>query len=90
MPIPQPLRDILRRYCNVEAPEARCALGAMLARPGSARRAALFREQLERAMRDPDLTPPPYEALTGEAFDSPQAVHAWLQQLWNELYRGGH
>jgi hypothetical protein len=80
------MRDILRRYCNVEAPEALGSLKQMLTRPESAQRAALFRDQLERTIQEARITPEEYEALTGEDFDSQQELLAWLRQLWGQLY----
>jgi len=80
------MRDILRRYCNVEAPEALSSLKEMLARPESAQRAALFREQLEQVIREATITPEEYEAVTGEDLDSQQALLARLRQLWDQLY----
>ena len=86
--VPQPMRDILRRYCNVEAPEALSSLKRMLARSESAQRAALFRDQLEQTIREARITPEEYEALTGEDFDSQQELLTWLRQLWEQLYGG--
>jgi hypothetical protein len=74
------------RYCNVEAPEALSSLERMLASPDSADRAALFREQLEQAIREASISPETYEALTGEHFDSLQELQRWLRQLWEQLY----
>lgn len=85
--IPQPMRDILRRYLNVEA-DALSSLKRMLVRPESAQRAALLREQLEQTIREARITPEEYEALTGEDFDSQQELLTWLQQLWEQLYGG--
>lgn len=84
--LPQPMRDILRRYCNIEAPEALGSLKQMLARPELAPRAALFRDQLEQTIREAKVTPEEYEALTGEDFDSQQELLAWLRKLWGQLY----
>lgn len=84
--VPQPMRDILRRYLCVEGPEALASLRAVLRRPEQSARADAFRAQLRAAIEGSALDLGAYEALTGEDFDSPEALRAWLRTVWSEVF----
>ena len=86
--VPNPLASILERHLNVNAfiknwPEF---IKAELAGRTDPNEANLFRNQLAEAILHKRMTPAQYEKLTGEDFDTPDDLNAWLRELWKELY----
>lgn len=83
--IPDPLADLLKSYCNVNAVsiddlthDLRTSINPEIAKK--------FREQLANAILNKTISPEQYESLTGEDFDTQEDLDSWLQELWNELF----
>ena len=83
--IPDPLADLLKSYCNVNAVsisdlthDLRTSINPEIAKE--------FRQQLADAIRKKTISPDQYESLTGEDFDTQEELNSWLQELWNELF----
>lgn len=86
--VPEPLAHLMERQLNVNAfrkdwPELFKAELAGLTDPTAA---AAFRNQLAEAILHNRMTPEQYEKLTGEDFDTPEDLNAWLRELWKLLY----
>lgn len=83
--IPNPLADLLKSYCNVNAvsisdltQDLRTSINPEIAKK--------FRQQLADAISEKTISPEQYESLTGEDFDTQEDLNLWLQELWNELF----
>jgi hypothetical protein len=83
--IPDPLADLLKSYCNVNAVsisdlthDLRTSINPEIAKQ--------FRQQLADAISKKNISPEQYESLTGEDFDTQEELNSWLQELWNELF----
>jgi hypothetical protein len=83
--IPDPLADLLKSYCNVNAAsisdlkhDLRTTINPEIAK--------IFRKQLADAISINTISPEQYELLTGEDFDTQEELNTWLQELWHELF----
>ena len=85
-PVPEPLRTILRRYCNVNAMDEDWPASLIQALHSDDARAALFKDQLSHALLGLNITPAQYEELTDEDFDTQADLTEWLRELWTRIY----
>ena len=83
--IQDPLADLLKSYCNVNAVsigdltnDLRTSINPEIAKE--------FRQQLADAISKKTISREQYELLTGEDFDTQEELNLWLQELWNELF----
>jgi hypothetical protein len=83
--IQDPLADLLKSYCNVNAVSIR-DLTHDLRTSINPEIAKKFRQQLADAISKKTISPEQYESLTGEDFDTQEELNSWLQELWNELF----
>ena len=86
--VPNPLASVLKRHCNVNGfvkdwPQF---LVEELANHNNPEHAMAFKEQLFNAIVKRSIGIEEYEKLTGEDFDSEDALVAWLRELWIILY----
>lgn len=86
LPVPEPLADALRSYCNVNALDAIPHLRDFLRKAENQNEAALVRRQLADAILKQNLTAQQYEELTDQDFDSQEELTAWLRRLWQQLF----
>lgn len=82
---PDPLADFLKSYCNVNAVSVD-SLVRDLQNSIRPEVASEFRKQLAAAIKNQSMSPEQYETLTGEDFDSQEALIEWLEELWTHLY----
>lgn len=85
--IPRPLLTIMETHLNVNA-FALEDLKEYLQRPKARQERTVFKEQFGDAIRSRALTLEVYERITGEDFDTQEALDAWLQELWDTLFPG--
>ena len=83
--IKEPLRTILRKYCQVECYDPQLLREALSAGKGFPYDANLFKDQLRESIDKKLITLEEYVALTEEDFDSQDDLQAWLEELWSEL-----
>ncbi|MEJ7617062.1 MAG: hypothetical protein WKF30_08915 [Pyrinomonadaceae bacterium] len=83
--VPEPLADVLRTYCNVNALSGDWheSVRRMLEHTHEA---SLFKQQLADAILHRSISPANYERLTREDFDTPEDLLARLGELWRDMY----
>ncbi len=86
--IPNPLADVLKRHCNVNAfvknwPQH---LSDELNSYENPLQAQNFKNQLFKIITEKSIDTQEYEHLTGEDVDSQEDLLIWLKQLWRLLY----
>jgi hypothetical protein len=83
--INEPLKTILRKYCQVECYDPKLLREAINTCRGFPYDVELFKTQLREAIDLTLISPAEYEELTGEDFDSQEELQNWLEELWNEI-----
>ncbi len=83
--IKEPLRTVLRKYCQVECYDSRLLREAINSGQGFPYDVELFKSQLREAIDMKLISPGEYEELTEEDFDSQEDLQVWLEELWSEL-----
>ena len=83
--IKEPLKTVLRKYCQVECYDPQLLREAISTGQGFPYDADLFKAQLREAIDMKLISPEEYEELTEEDFDSQSDLQAWLEELWSEL-----
>lgn len=88
--VPEPLAHVLETYCHVEYfTDDWSRVKNYLNHPsGVPDRASLFRQQLAEAILHHTITSAQYEKLTGEDFDTPEALEKQLREIWRYMYEG--
>lgn len=83
--VPEPLADVLRTYCNVNAlsDDWHESVRRMLEHTNET---TIFKEQLADAILNGSVSPADYERLTREDFDTPEDLEVRLHELWHDLY----
>ena len=83
--IPDPLADLLKSYCNINAVSI-SDLTHDLHNSINSEIVKEFRQQLADAINKKTISLKQYEELTGKDFDTQEELNLWLQELWNELF----
>jgi len=84
-PIKEPLKTVLRKFCQVECYDPQLLIEAIHTGKGFPYDANLFKTQLREVIDMKLISPEKYEELTGEDFYSKEDLLAWLEELWSEL-----
>lgn len=85
--IPEPLKDILYKYCCVECPELVEHLAKNINKPGcGGYNVKLFKTQLRDAIHNRSITLEDFEEVTGEDFDCYEGLIRRLKELWQDLF----
>jgi hypothetical protein len=88
LPVEEPLAEILKSYCNINAFELvdRLAEGVHDGRI-RADKAALFEKQLSNAIENETISPSQYKALTGDnEYNTQEELQAWLRELYEMIF----
>lgn len=83
--INEPLKTILRKYCQVECYDPKLLRDAIKTGRGFPYDVELFKAQLREAIDLKLISPAEYEELTDEDFDSQEELQSWLEELWIEI-----
>ena len=83
--VPEPLRRLLSTYLVVEAVNLE-SLRRYLQSPRGGEDSRKFRDQLNAAIEANSISPPIYEELTGEDFDTQAELNVWLTKVRDKLY----
>lgn len=82
----QSVRRILAGHCNANAYEGRDVLREEIQRSPAPKYAASFRRGVAHTFAHHLICPDELAYLTGFEFESDEPAHAWLQELWDELF----
>lgn len=83
--IKEPLRTVLRKFCQVECYDPLFLREAINTGQGFPYNVDLFKSQLREAIDMMLISPEEYEELTEEDFDSQADLQVWLEELWSEI-----
>src|SRR5260370_32730063 len=84
-PVPEPLREFLSTYCDVNAMDMVTVLRDQLTdNEIPPDQGNLFRRQLAEAILHHILSPKQYKEITGDnEYNTPEELEAWLRELWH-------
>ena len=83
--IKEPLKTILRKYCQVECYDPQLLKETIATGNGFPYDGEMFKCQLRVAIDSQLISPEEYESLTEEDFDSQEDLQVWLKELLAEV-----
>ena len=83
--VKEPLKTVLRKYCQVECYDPQLLREVIRTGQGFPYDVELLKKQLREAIDMKLITPQVYEELKDEDFDSQEELQRWLEVLWSEI-----